>query len=143
MMDISSDFDTIDHTIILSRLHLLGVRDLALKLFTSYISDSSSSVKIYNSFSSPYPMKYGVSQGSVLGHLFIYLYSLPSIISKYPHILPSICRWHTSYSIQLYTYLFPLIHHQFSIINFLIVLMTSNNCLFLIIFFLIPPKLHC
>ena len=88
MLDISSAFDTLDHKILLSRLHLLGVRDLALSWFTSYLFDRSSSVKIYNSFSSPSPMKYGVPQGSVLGpSLFsIYLYPLPSIISKYPNI---------------------------------------------------------
>ena len=45
MLDISSAFDTLDHTILLSRLHLLGVRDLALSWFTSYLSDRSSSVK--------------------------------------------------------------------------------------------------
>ena len=88
MLDISSAFDTLDHNILLSRLHLLGVRDLALSWFTSYLFDRSSSVKIYNSLSSPSPMKYGVPQGSVLGpSLFsIYLYPLPSIISKYPNI---------------------------------------------------------
>ena len=86
ILDISSAFDTLDHKIILSRLHLLGVRYIALSWFTSYLSDRSSSVKIYNSFSTPSPMKYGVPQGSVLGpSLFsIYLYPRPSIISKYP-----------------------------------------------------------
>ena len=88
MLDISSAFDTPDDQIIQSRLQLLGVRDLALSWFTSYLSDRSSSVKIYNSFSSPSPMKYGVPQGSVIcPSLFsIYLYPLPSIISKYPII---------------------------------------------------------
>ena len=90
MLDISSAFDTLNHKILLSRLHLLGVRDLALSWFTSYLSDRSSSVKIYNYFASPSPMKsiYGVPHGSVLGPslLSIYLYPLPSIISKYPNI---------------------------------------------------------
>ena len=83
----SSASDTLDHQILLSRLHLLGVRYIVLSWFTSYLSDRSSSVKIYNSFSSPSPMKYGVPQGLVLGpSLFsIYLYPLPSIIYKYPH----------------------------------------------------------
>ena len=86
MLDISSALYTLDHQILLSRLHLLGVRDLSW--FTSYLSDSISSVQIYNSFSSPYPMKYGVHLGSVLGHLLfsIYLYPVPSIIYKYPNI---------------------------------------------------------
>ena len=76
MLDISSAFDTLDHTMLLSRLHLLGVIDLALSWFTSYISDRSSCVKIYNSFSSPSPMKYGVPEGSVLGpSLFSIVYT--------------------------------------------------------------------
>ena len=79
MLDISSAFDTLDHQIILSRLHLLGVRDHPshglLHIYLTIVAD----LKIYNS--SPYPMKYDVPQGSVLDlSLFsIYLYPLPSI----------------------------------------------------------------
>ena len=82
----------------------------------SYLSDRSSSVKIYNSFSSPSPMKYGVPQGSVLGHsLFsIYLYTLPSIISKYPNIYYHLY----ADNIQLYMFLTtnssPGLNKQFS-----------------------------
>ena len=99
----SSAFDTLDHILLLSRLYLLGVKDLAFSLFTSYLADRSSSVKIYNSFSSPSPMKYGVHQGSVLSpSLFsIYLYPLPSIMSKYPNIYYDIF----AYDIQLYMFL--------------------------------------
>ena len=88
MLDISSVFDTLDHKILLSRLHLLGVRYLTLSWFSSYLSDRSSSVNIYNSFSSISPMTYGVPHGSVLGPslFYIYVYPLPSIISKYPNI---------------------------------------------------------
>ena len=69
-------------------IHLLGVRDISLSWLTSYISDRSSSLKIYNYLSSPSPMKYGVQHVSVLGpSIFsIYLYPLSSIISKYPNI---------------------------------------------------------
>ena len=77
MLDISSTFDTLDHQIILSRIHLLGVRYITLLCFTSYLSDRSSSVKLYNSLSSPSPMKYGVpiDQYSILYFsLFIYIH---------------------------------------------------------------------
>ena len=96
-------FDMLDHHIILSRLHLLGVRDLTLSWCTSYLSDRSSSVQIYNLFFSLYPMKYDVPQVSVLGpSIFsIYLYPLPSIISKYPNIYYHLY----AYDIQLYMFL--------------------------------------
>ena len=88
MPNISSIFDTLYHNILLSRIYLHGIRDPALTWFTSYLSDCSSSVKLYNSFSSPSPMKYGVPQGLVLGPSLssIHLYPLPSIITKYPNI---------------------------------------------------------
>ena len=88
MLDIPSAFDTLDHQILLSRLHLLRVRDITLSWFTSYLSDRSRSVNIYNSLSFPSSMKYGVPQGLVPGpSIFsIYLYPLPSIISKYLNI---------------------------------------------------------
>ena len=84
MLDISSAFDKLDYQILLSRQHLLRVRDLALSWFTSYLSDRSSSVNIYNSFSSP-SMNYGVPQGSVLSRvgyllhfsIFIYIHYHP------------------------------------------------------------------
>ena len=140
MLDISIAFDILDHTILLSRLHLLGIRDLGLSWFTSYLSDRSSSVKIYNYFSSPYPMKYGVPQGSVFGpSLFsIYLYPLPSIISKYPNI------YYHLYADDIQLYMFLPTNSSSGLNNHsLIVLMTLKNGLFLIIFSLIPPKLHC
>ena len=102
MLDISSAFETLDQQIILSSLDLLGFIDFSLAWFTSYLSDRSRSVKIYNSFYSPFPMKYGVPQGSVLGpSIFsIYLYPLSSIISKYPNIYYPIYV----YDIQLYMF---------------------------------------
>ena len=132
MMDISSALDTLDHQMLLSRLHLLGVIYLALLWFTSDLSDRSSSVKIYNSFSSLCHMKYGVPQGSVLGlSLFsIYLYPLPSIISKYPNIYYHLYV----YDIQLYMFLptnsSPGLNNQLSsCANDIKELFISNNLL--------------
>ena len=109
-------------------------------LSTSYLSDRSIHVKIYNSLSSPSPMKYDVPQGSLIGlSLFsIYVYPLLSIISKYPNI------YYHLYMIMTYNYIcfFTLIHHQVSIINSPSNLMKLKNGLFLIIFSLIPTKLH-
>ena len=83
-----------------------------------YLSDRSISVNIYKYLSSPFPMKYVVPQGLILGtSLFsIYLYPLPSIISKYLIIY----YYLHGVNIQLYMF-FPLTHHQVSIIN-------SLNC---------------
>ena len=79
-------------------------------------SDRSNSVNIYHSLSSPSHMKYGVPQGSVLGlSMFsIYLYQLPSIISKYPNIYYHLY----AYDIQLYMFLptnsSPVLNKQLS-----------------------------
>ena len=68
LLDLSSAFDTIDHDILLNRLQTtFGFDGIVLKWFSSYLEDRSQKVKI-KSFSSPRMMlKYGVSQGSVLG----------------------------------------------------------------------------
>ena len=94
MLDISNAFDTIPHHILMSHLHLIGVRDLAFSWFTSYLSAHSSSVKIYNYFYSPFSYEIWFSPGiSKRSFTFLYLFiSILSIVSKYPNIYYHICR---------------------------------------------------
>jgi hypothetical protein len=68
LLDLSAAFDTIDHKILLSRLHTqIGLSGTALSWFESYLSDRVQSVFINGKKSQPSSLKYGVPQGSVHG----------------------------------------------------------------------------
>jgi hypothetical protein len=85
-LDLSSAFDTIDHDVLIDRLHRrYGVNDIALLWFRSYLSNRSMTVRIGNSFSAYKSVLFGVPQGSVLGpRLFsLYLDPIGSIIPWY------------------------------------------------------------
>ena len=78
MIDLSSAFDTIDHSILLSRLELrYGIKSVVLEWFRSYLYGRVQRINIDDSFSPPHPLTTGVPQGSVLGSLLISLYVQP------------------------------------------------------------------
>ena len=78
LLDLSAAFDTIDHGILLSRLHsTYGLTGNALSLLSSYLSNRFQKVTINNSSSDPLPLTTGVPQGSVLGPLLFTLYTSP------------------------------------------------------------------
>ena len=68
LLDFSSAFDTIDHTILVHRLHTdFGFTDTVLQWFSSYLTDRTHYVSLCNHCSDFAPVHSGVPQGSVLG----------------------------------------------------------------------------
>ena len=86
LLNYSAAFDTIDHHIMLQRLHhRFGINDSALEWFTSYFANRQQSVLI-NQISSPsHNVNTGVPQGSVLGPLCFTMYTSPleDLIASY------------------------------------------------------------
>ena len=85
LLDLSSAFDTVNHTILLNTLRSFGVRGQAYDWFKSYLSCHSQSVCVNNCKSNSMPLTHGVPQGSVGGPtLFsIYLIGLGHILRRH------------------------------------------------------------
>ena len=69
MIDLRKAFDSVDHSILLRNLHLVGVRGLVHDLMASYLLGREQFVTVRKNQSSRKPVIYGVPQGSVLGPL--------------------------------------------------------------------------
>ena len=86
LLDLSSAFDTVDHTILLDRLKsMYGIDGDALAWFKSYLTGRTQTVVVGAERSDDVIMNFGVLQGSVLGPKEFCLYTKPlgSIISKH------------------------------------------------------------
>uniref|UniRef100_A0A671TV44 Reverse transcriptase domain-containing protein n=1 Tax=Sparus aurata TaxID=8175 RepID=A0A671TV44_SPAAU len=67
-LDLSAAFVTVDHCILLNRLHhTIGLTDTALNLFHSYLTDKTGHLSIGGARSGTHTVTCGVPQGSVLG----------------------------------------------------------------------------
>ena len=73
-IDFRKAFDTVDHTILLEKLHYYGIRGIAHNWLSSYLMGRQQYVKFNQTISSPLRVQCGVPQGSNLGPLLFLLY---------------------------------------------------------------------
>ena len=74
LMDLSKAFDTINHKLLIAKLHAYGFNINALEIILDYLSDRWQRIKINTEFSSWSAILSGVPQGSVLGPNFFNIY---------------------------------------------------------------------
>ena len=73
-MDLSKAFDTINHKLLIAKLHAYGFSRNALELVHSYLTDRWQRTKINTSFSTWSKIICGVPQGSVNGPKYFNIY---------------------------------------------------------------------
>ena len=73
-VDLQKAFDTVNHNILLNKLHHYGIRGKMNDWFKSYLNERKQLVSIKGVDSGICELKHGVPQGSVLGPLLFLIY---------------------------------------------------------------------
>ena len=74
LIDLQKAFDTIDHDILLQKLHAIGFSKHSVNWFRSYLISKTFLVNLRNAFSQSTSVSSGVPQGSILGSLLFLIY---------------------------------------------------------------------
>ena len=86
-LDIKKAFDTVNHDILLKRLEMYGLGDLALAPLRSYLTDRTQKCHLQDMLSKQRKITCGIPQGSILGPLLFTLY-----INELPNCLKHTTR---------------------------------------------------
>ena len=73
-IDLTKAFDTVSHSVLLSKLSVYGIKGVELEWFTNYLFSRKQQVVIQNTKSECEFISCGVPQGSILGPVLFLLY---------------------------------------------------------------------